>query len=66
LAVTKVIASHDLEMILETCRRAIVLDHGRIVADGPARALFADPKLMEAHGLEVPHSLTHHREDHHK
>jgi len=63
LEVTKVIASHDLELILETCKRAIVLDHGTIVADGPARSLFADQMLMETHGLEVPHSLSHHRDD---
>ncbi len=63
LAVTKVIASHDLELILETCRRAVILDRGRLVADGAVRTLFADAALMEAHGLEVPHSLTHHRPD---
>ncbi len=63
LAITKIIASHDLELILETCRRAVLLDRGRLIADGPVRTLFADAKLMEAHGLEVPHSLTHHRPD---
>lgn len=67
LSVTKVIASHDLELILETCRRALVIDKGRIVADGHAREVLADAGLMAAHGLEVPHSLTHHRaeERHH-
>src|SRR5439155_23037266 len=38
LEVTKLIASHDLEMILQTCRRAVVLDLGHIVADGPVRS----------------------------
>ena len=57
LAVTQVIASHDLELILETCSRALVIDHGRLVADGPARRMLADAALMDAHGLEVPHSL---------
>jgi cobalt/nickel transport system ATP-binding protein len=66
LKVTKIIASHDLEFILETCRRAIVLDAGRIVADGLARSLFADRALMTAHGLEVPHSLTPHASPHHQ
>lgn len=56
----KVIAAHDLEMIRETCQRVLVLDGGRLVADGPTRAILADKKLMEAHGLEVPHSLSHH------
>jgi len=54
---TKVVASHDLEMILETCTRVLVLDRGRLAADGPARDLLADAALMDAHGLEVPYSL---------
>jgi cobalt/nickel transport system ATP-binding protein len=57
LAVTKIIASHDLDMILDTCQRGIVLDQGRVVADGPVRQLFSDRALMEAHGLEVPYRL---------
>src|SRR5438132_601768 len=51
------IASHDLELILETCQRCLVLDRGRVIAEGPARQLLADAALMEAHGLEVPYSL---------
>jgi len=66
LRVTKIIASHDLEFILETCHRAIVLDAGRIVTDGLARSLFSDRALMTAHGLEVPHSLTPHASPHHQ
>ncbi len=67
LQVTKIIASHDLELIRETSERTIVLDGGRIVADGATRSVLGDASLMEAHGLEVPHSLTHHsaREHHH-
>jgi cobalt/nickel transport system ATP-binding protein len=57
---TKVIASHDLEMILQTCPRVLVLDGGRLIADGPAPQLLADAALMEAHGLEVPYSLRPH------
>jgi cobalt/nickel transport system ATP-binding protein len=65
LAITKVIASHDLELIRQTCGRVLVLDAGRLVADGPLRTVLGDASLMEAHGLEVPHSLTHHRDQHH-
>jgi cobalt/nickel transport system ATP-binding protein len=65
LKVTKLISAHDLEMIRETCQRILVLDHGRIVADGPVRKVLADATLMHAHGLEVPHSLTHHVDGHH-
>ncbi len=57
LAITKVIATHDLEMILDTCRRVLVLDRGRLVADGPAEQILRDAALMEAHGLEVPYRL---------
>src|SRR5947209_2165266 len=65
LAVTKVIAAHDLELVRETCQRVLVLDGGRLVADGPIRTILADARLMEAHGLEVPHSLSHHVDKHH-
>jgi cobalt/nickel transport system ATP-binding protein len=57
LSVTQMIASHDLEFILETCERALVIDGGRIVADGAVRTILADVALMDAHGLEVPYSL---------
>src|SRR5690349_15068146 len=54
---TRLIASHDLELILQTCDRVLLLDRGRLMADGPAREILADAALMEAHGLEVPYSL---------
>jgi cobalt/nickel transport system ATP-binding protein len=57
---TRMIASHDLELILQTCDRVLLLDGGRLVADGPARQILADAALMEAHGLEVPYSLRQH------
>src|SRR5262249_28699370 len=54
---TKLIASHDLEFVLRTCPRVLVLDAGRLVADGAASVVLANAVLMEAHGLEVPASL---------
>ena len=57
LPVTKVIAGHDLELILELCNRVIVLDEGRIVADGETRKILIDSQLMQRHNLEVPLSL---------
>jgi cobalt/nickel transport system ATP-binding protein len=54
---TKLIATHDLEMVLDICPRVLVLDGGKIAADGAASELLADPALMEKHGLEVPHRL---------
>jgi len=62
--VTRIIASHDLELVLRTCKRALVLDSGKLVADGPTRTVLGDRALMDAHGLEVPHSLTPHGEGH--
>ncbi len=59
LPATKLIASHDLEMILALCSRVIVLDAGQLVADGETRSILADETSMLAHGLEKPHSLFH-------
>lgn len=57
---TVLIASHDLELILELCHRVIVLNEGRIVADGAPTAIMADESFMLTHGLEKPHSLRPH------
>ena len=54
---TKLIASHDLDMILDTCGRVILLDRGRIVADGPADEILRDRELLEAHRMELPFCL---------
>ena len=54
---TKIIVGHDLELILDICSRVIVLDKGRIAADGATRELLGNKSLMESHGLEVPLSL---------
>jgi cobalt/nickel transport system ATP-binding protein len=56
---TKLIATHDLEMVVELCPRSIILDQGIMVADGPTFALLNDEALMLAHGLEKPHILFH-------
>ncbi len=55
---TKLIASHDLDMILDTCRRVILLSGGRIAADGEAAVLLRDRELLEAHRMELPLSLS--------
>ncbi|APM38200.1 energy-coupling factor ABC transporter ATP-binding protein [Clostridium kluyveri] len=53
----KIIASHDLDMILETCNRVILLDGGRIVCDGKTKDILYDKKLLEEHNLELPLSI---------
>jgi len=59
LPVAQVIATHDLELVVELCPRVIVLDRGGVVAQGPTAELLADEELMLAHGLERPHILRH-------
>jgi len=54
LDATVIVVTHDLPYALELCPRALVLDGGRVVADGPTRELLADADLMAAHGLELP------------
>ena len=54
---TKLIASHDLDMILDTCQRVILLNHGRIVADGEAETILRDQALLEANRMELPFCL---------
>jgi energy-coupling factor transporter ATP-binding protein EcfA2 len=60
LPVTKIIATHDLEMVVELCSRTIVLDEGRVIANGPTEELLGNEELMLRHGLEKPHILRHH------
>lgn len=59
-AQTTLIASHDLELVLEVCTRVVLMDQGRIAADGNPREIMADEALMIAHGQEKPHSLVPH------
>jgi energy-coupling factor transporter ATP-binding protein EcfA2 len=57
LPCTKIIATHDLELVLELCARTVLVDAGRVVADGPSRDVLEDAELLEAHGLEQPISI---------
>ena len=54
---TKLITSHDLDMILDTCGRVILLSGGQIAADGPAQQILQDRELLEAHRMELPFCL---------
>jgi len=59
IALTQLIATHDLELVADLCSRVMVLSQGVIVADGPMNAVLNDEALMAAHGLERPHILRH-------
>ena len=51
---TKLITSHDLDMIYDVCDRVLLLSNGRLAADGPAEEILRDKKLLEAHRMELP------------
>lgn len=53
----QVIATHDLEFVVELCDRVIILDEGEIKADGPVRDVLSNEVLIRKHGLEVPWEL---------
>ncbi len=53
----RIITSHDLDMIRETCDRVILLNEGRIEADGKAPEILSDKELLERCGLELPLSM---------
>ena len=50
----KVIASHDLDLILDTCKRTILMADGRIICDGPTYEILTNRELLESNGLELP------------
>jgi len=54
LDITLIVATHDLDLAWELCERSVILDAGRITADGATRELLRDEALMRRHGLEVP------------
>lgn len=54
---TKLIATHDLDLVLDLCDRVIIMNQGEIIADGAPMELFLDDALMDRSGLELPLSL---------
>ena len=51
---TKIITSHDLDMIYDTCSRVILLSGGSVAADGPAEEILRDKELLEDNRMELP------------
>lgn len=58
LELTTLVVTHDLLYALDLCERSVILDQGRIVADGPTRTLLSDTALLAAHRLELPRGIT--------
>lgn len=54
LPITMLVSSHDLRMVQDIFPRMIIMDEGKIVADGSTAELLEDEVLLEAHGLESP------------
>ncbi len=54
---TKIIATHDLDLVMDVCERTIVLQHGRVLADGPTIDIMNNSELLEKGNLEPPFSL---------
>ncbi|WP_409371142.1 energy-coupling factor ABC transporter ATP-binding protein, partial [Mycolicibacterium fallax] len=54
LNATMLIVTHDLPYAAQLCDRAVVMDHGVVVADGPVADILSDAELLAAHRLELP------------
>lgn len=54
---TMLISTHNMQLVYELCTRTVVLDQGRVVAEGATADILSDQALMEAHGLETPPAL---------
>ena len=51
---TKIITSHDLDMVLDTCKTVILLSGGKIAAQGSAKDILTNKELLEANRMELP------------
>ena len=54
---SKIVASHDLDLILDVCARCLVIRDGIIVADGPTASILSDAALLDENNLELPLTL---------
>lgn len=54
LGMAQLLVTHDLPMVLELCPRTVLVDGGRVVADGATSTILSDAELLAAHRLELP------------
>ncbi len=54
LPLTMLVSTHDMPLVKDLFPRMVILDQGRVVADGPTSVLMEDKELLDAHGLERP------------
>jgi cobalt/nickel transport system ATP-binding protein len=54
---TLIVATHDLDFVIDLCSRVLVLESGKVQADGLTQRILSDPLIMDRHGLEVPWRL---------
>lgn len=53
----KIIASHDLDMIFDTCDKTILIEKGKLIFYGETAKILTDQRLLEESGLELPLSM---------
>ncbi len=51
---TVILASHDLDLVLQVCDRILIIEAGKLIADGKVKEVLSDENLMKPCGLEVP------------
>ncbi|MBI2331246.1 MAG: ABC transporter ATP-binding protein [Chloroflexi bacterium] len=54
LPITMLVSTHDMKMVQDLFPRTVVMDEGRVVADGPTADILKNEELLTAHGLEKP------------
>ena len=54
---TKIVTSHDLDMVFDICTRIMVIKEGEVIADGSATEILTNAELLKGCGLEVPLSI---------
>ena len=58
LTMTKIVASHDMEIVAALCMRTIILNNGKIAADDNTESILSDNTLLEKHGLARASRIT--------